>query len=43
VFRIGAGIGLKARRAALFKAAAVLSGIIFAGSNFGFRSTNVAI
>jgi hypothetical protein len=28
VFLIGAGIGFKARRAALFKAAAVLSGMI---------------
>jgi hypothetical protein len=43
VFRISAGIGLKARVAALFKAIAVFSGIIVAGSNFVFRSTNVAI
>jgi hypothetical protein len=43
VFRIPSGIGLKARTAALFKAAAVLSCITFARKNFVFRSTNVAI
>jgi hypothetical protein len=37
------GIGLKARTAALFKADAALSGIIFAGSSFVFRPANAAI
>jgi hypothetical protein len=43
VFRIGAGMDLKARSAALFKAAALLSGMIFARSGFVFRSTNAAM
>jgi hypothetical protein len=36
-------MGLKERTAARFKAVAVLSSIIFAGSNFVFRSTKAAI
>jgi hypothetical protein len=43
VFRIGGGMGLKARMGALFKVAAVLSGMTLARSSFVFRSTNVAI
>jgi hypothetical protein len=46
VFRIGADMSLKARGqrpSALFKVAAVSSGIILTGSTFVFRSTKVAI
>jgi hypothetical protein len=43
VFRIPADMGLKARAAALFNVAALLSGMILARSNFVFQSTKVAI
>jgi hypothetical protein len=43
VCRIPAGMNLKARTAAQFKVAALLSGIIWASSIFVFRSTNVDI
>jgi hypothetical protein len=36
-------MGFKARKAILFKVAAILSGIMVARSTFAFRSTNVAM